>query len=47
MSALLSLLFPSPVVQGLTAAVAAFVTYVVPILYRKAQAAWASFQAAK
>lgn len=47
MSALLSLLFPSPVAQALSMASAAFVTYVVPVLYRKAQAAWASFRAAK
>ena len=47
MSNLVSFLLPSPVAQTISMAVAGFVTYVTPILWRKAQAAWASFRAAK
>ena len=47
MSNLLSFLFPSPEAQTVSMLSAGFVTYVTPILWRKAQAAWASFRAAK
>ncbi len=40
MSGILAFLFPSPFVQAITAGVAGFVTWVVPVLVRKAKAAW-------
>lgn len=39
MSGILAFLFPSPIAQAFTAAVAGFVTYVVPVVVRKFKAA--------